>query len=335
VSAEATAQSVRLKASYEQQPMVSIIIPCYNCVSFIRDAIESALAQTWMNVEVLVVDDGSDDGSTEIITSLPVRYIRSDHGGVAAARNLGVMESRGEFIIFLDADDRLLPHAAEVGLLALLANPNSCISVGAHNLITETGEFIRLRTKPLRGNEHYSTLLRSNFIECIAAVLYRRDLFLESGGFNVQLLVSEDYDLYLRLSYRYPIICHRAIIAEYRQHGNNISRRSSLMLVNTLRVLQSQRPYAFSTLNRFVCYLSGNWLWRRKYGHQLIREISMRGSKPDGPELRTLARLYPPGILILLLMRLLPRAATSAILCWLNRDETKYASRPLTLSRSR
>lgn len=107
-------------------PLVSIIIPAYNAAAFIRRAVESALAQTWQTVEILVVNDGSTDDTAAIVQSLcaqhpQLRLISTENGGVSHARNTGMDASRGEYLTFLDADDILLPNAVELLLTHLLA----------------------------------------------------------------------------------------------------------------------------------------------------------------------------------------------------------------------
>lgn len=290
--------------------MVSIILACYNCATYVAEAIESALGQTWPCVEVLVVDDGSDDGTSEIVAQYPVRYFRSMRSGVAAARNRALSECRGDYVIFLDGDDRLLPEAAAAGALCLMQHPDCCMSMGYHNLITEFGGLIRNRRKPVGLRDPYARLLRSNFIECTSSVLFRRDLLVQCGGFREQLTVGEDYDLYLRLVRVYRICMHAETVAEYRMHQNNISHRSALMLTTTLRVLHSQRPHAWVSLKRAACYVWGAWSWRRKYGRQLTRELATDRS-PDSllrqRELWLLARAYPLGVLIVLATRISPR----------------------------
>src|SRR5438874_6230903 len=96
--------------------LVSVIIPCYNQAHFLHEAIQSALAQTYSHREILVVDDGSADNTAEVTAGFAgIRYIRQENSGVSTARNTGLRESRGEYLIFLDADDRLLPDAVRVG----------------------------------------------------------------------------------------------------------------------------------------------------------------------------------------------------------------------------
>ena len=100
----------------ELAPLVSVVIPCYNSARYLGETIESVLAQTYARVEVIVVDDGSIDTTPKIAQSYPVQYLYKTNGGISAARNTGVVHSRGKYVLFLDHDDRLLPTAVEVGL---------------------------------------------------------------------------------------------------------------------------------------------------------------------------------------------------------------------------
>jgi len=111
------------------KPLVSIVIPCYNCERFVGEAIESAMAQSYSPVEIIVVDDGSIDNSREVIARYPVRLFCIDHQGVSAARNRGIDESAGEFLLFLDSDDRLLPNAVACGVKILTDHPDVAIAL--------------------------------------------------------------------------------------------------------------------------------------------------------------------------------------------------------------
>ena len=303
-------------------PLVSVIIPCFNGIEFIAEAIESALAQTHLRVEVIVVDDGSVDGSAEAIARYPVRCLRGQRAGVSAARNRGVRESGGEYIVFLDADDRLLPNAIRAGLAALTQHPECSMTVGAHNVISRLGRFIGNREKPLNRPDYYAWLLKSNFIECISSVMFRREILPLAGGFNTRLHAAEDYDLYLRVAREYGICCHGEVVSEYRVHRTNVSHDSELMLTSTLRVVYAQRPYVFKDFRRCCCFSFGLWSWRRKYGRQLTRELATRRNGDGSPRglepWRTLAWTYPTGVFIALAIRALPGETALAVLRRIN-----------------
>jgi glycosyltransferase involved in cell wall biosynthesis len=114
-----------------ETPLVSVIIPCYKQARYLPESIESGLAQTHRGVEVVVVDDGSPDNAAEVAARYPnVVYLRQENSGIAEARNAGFRVSRGDYLMFLDADDRLTPNAAEAHLRCFRENPAAGFVVG-------------------------------------------------------------------------------------------------------------------------------------------------------------------------------------------------------------
>jgi glycosyltransferase involved in cell wall biosynthesis len=293
-----------------KDPLVTIIVPCYNGAAFLEETLRSALAQSYRAVEIIVIDDGSTDSSPEIAQRLPVRYIRQENHGLSEARNVGIRESKGSYVVFLDADDRLLPEAIESGLHALETHPDCAIAVGDHVFIAADGSHLGNSDKGGEVHWHYEALLKSNFIEMISSVLFRRSVFDEVGGFDPTIRVAEDYDLYLRIARVRPICCHAVIVAEYRMHRTNTSRNSELMLTTTLQVLNRQRRYVRYDARRLLAFCDGVRSWRKQYGRQLASELasSFSAIRPDHlhRKLRILARCYPQGLFILLLRRLTP-----------------------------
>ena len=306
-------------------PLVSVIIPCYNCHQFVAQAIESAFEQRGSNVEVLVVDDGSTDGSAQIALSYPVRLFQQNHQGVSAARNLGIRASLGEYLVFLDSDDRLLPDAMIAGLAALKDRPECLMAVGAHNLITQSGEWATTRSKPIQLHDGYELLLRSNFIECTSSVMFRRSFFCGNPGFMPNLTGAEDYELYLRIARASPICCHNQVVSDYRQHPSSASRNSLMMLSHTLSVFSGQWPFARKSIRHMLAYLHGSISWRQKYGRQLAVEMATSTLAPQEyrTALRMLAGSYPQGMLVVLLSRILPQ---NVIRFALQRHLRKHAS---------
>jgi glycosyltransferase involved in cell wall biosynthesis len=311
VSAQSPGVSDHPATSTAHDPLVSVIIPCYNGEAFLKEAIESALTQSYQRVEVIVVDDGSTDKSSEIAQTLPVRYIQQEHRGLTASRNLGIVKSRGSYIVFLDADDRLKPDAIKTGLRVLEQHPECAMTVGDHLFLSEDGSHLSDSHKDCLLTSHYEALLKSNFIEMISSVLFRRSALDEVGGFDTDLRVAEDYDLYLRIARVYPICCHQAVVAEYRLHKSNASHNSELMLTTTLRVLQSQARYIRGDARRLFAFLEGNRNWRKQYGRQLASELAHSFPTLRFDHLRRklmlLIKNYPQGLIILLLLRMMPR----------------------------
>ncbi len=291
-------------------PLVSVIVPCYNGAAFLEEALRSALEQSYADVEVVVVDDGSTDSSPEIARRFPVRYIRQPNRGLCEARNAGIRESKGSYLVFLDADDRLQPKAIEAGLRALTQRPDCAMAVADHVFIAADGSYLASSAKQSPLHSHYEALLKSNFIEMISSVLFRRSIFDELGGFDTTLRVAEDYELYLRIARERPICCHGAIVAEYRKHGANTSRNSELMLTTTLQVLKDQAKYLGNDSGRFIAFHEGVRSWRKQYGRQLASELARsHSSLPMDHLLRKLLRLadyYPQGLLMFTLLRIIP-----------------------------
>jgi glycosyltransferase involved in cell wall biosynthesis len=290
--------------------LVTVIVPCYNGAIFLEETLKSALAQSYPSVEIIVIDDGSSDNSGEIARRLPVRYLRQENRGLCAARNAGIRESKGSYLLFLDADDRLKPEAIACGVRALDAHPDCALAVGDHVFIAGDGSYLGNSVKVAAMDHHFEALLKSNFIEMISSVLFRRSIFEQVGGFNPCLRVAEDYDLYLRIARVRPIYCHTAIVAEYRMHDANTSLNSELMLTTTLQVLKAQERYVRSDAGRLLAYREGIHSWRRQYGRQLVMELASSSSAlgADGlrHKLRILAGYYPQGLLMFALLCMMP-----------------------------
>jgi glycosyltransferase involved in cell wall biosynthesis len=252
------------------------VIPCYNQAHFLAEAIESVKAQTFRDVEVLVVDDGSTDDIGTVLDAFPwVRSIRQENRGLAAARNTGIAHSRGDFLIFLDADDRLLPHAAETGARLLMADPSLGFVAGHSRFITGAG--VPLPTQqPVRGSENaYLSLLRRNSIRNPAIVMFRRRVLAPAGGFDSRVDACADYAIYLRISRDHPVGFHSAVVAEYRKHGHNMSNDAALMLRQLQLVMREQRPHLVTPARQHA-YREGCRNMRQYYGDRVATQIRER-----------------------------------------------------------
>ena len=228
--------------------LMSVVVPCYNQAHYLGEAIESVLGQTYRPVELIVVDDGATDCTAEVAAAYPeVRCLHQTNQGLAAARNAGLRAARGEYVTFLDADDRLLPGALQVSAAALDLNPDAAFAVGRHLRIAADGTSLPVRHRPRVDRDHYVSLVRRCWIAMPATVTYRRAILEAAGAFDTRLRCAEDYDLYLRLARRHPIVDHYAEVAEYRQHAGTLSRNAARMLEATLAVLEPHRPGRHAT----------------------------------------------------------------------------------------
>jgi glycosyltransferase involved in cell wall biosynthesis len=256
---------------------VAVVINTYNQTRFLRTAIESALTQTHSPDEILIVDDGSSDDPERVVALYPrIRLIRQANRGLSAARNRGLTEVTAAKLIFLDADDALLPGAVAAGL-ACFANATNCGFVyGGHRRVTigdhgGTSEYYT----PI-GTSPYRDFLKGNMIGMHAAVMYDRAKLLSTGGFDPALRRCEDYDLYLRMSRSFPIASHPTIVAEYRWHGANMSADHAEMLGWALRVHRQQASFALTEDATADEWRSGRRRWRSFYVRQMINDTKTR-----------------------------------------------------------
>ena len=282
---------------------VSVVIPCYNQGRFLREAIASATAQGRLVPEIVVVDDGSTDETRAVATrDGTVRYLRQERSGLSEARNAGWRASSGDYVIFLDADDRLLPGAVEAGLEAFGRWPHVAFVFGHYELIDEhgavlptwrerrvgddrtftTGDFELIlpdgrrggtSPQPRRMSDYYIAMLRRNCVSMHAAVLYRRAVLEEAGGFDPRLSSLEDYEMYLRLTRTHAAACHDRVIAQYRRHPAAMSGDTLNMLRMALFVLHEERSYVAEHPGALEAYQEGLTFWKRHYGQQLIRDV--------------------------------------------------------------
>ena len=223
---------------------VSVIIPCYRQAHFLGDAIEGLLAQEMKADEIVVVDDGSPDDVQRVAARYPeVRCVTQENSGLPAARNRGLRECDGEYVVFLDADDRLLPEAIAAGVSALESDPDCAFVWGFNRPIDAEGTVIGKISNPFSGDPSYTRLLENNIVGPPVGVMYRRGAVLQAGGFSPVPGRAEDYDLYLRLARTHPFHCHGNLIAEYRYHDANRSGNHALMLKAVLILLEREADW--------------------------------------------------------------------------------------------
>ena len=218
-------------------PKVSVIIPAYNAEDYIRDAVDSALAQTHQNTEIIVVDDSSTDDTQLILQSYGDRITvhRQANTGVSGARNAGVRLATGEWVAFLDADDVWRPTKLEAQL-AITRTPVSYtnrFNFGSRGDVPEVQSDV---TPLLSGDVFVPLMLRGNFIT-VSSVLMSRDVFNSVGGFVHQPGGCEDWDCWLRAAQRHEFsVCPEPLVG-YRFTANSMSRNYRAMAPARQRVV--------------------------------------------------------------------------------------------------
>lgn len=202
-----------------ESPVISIVIPTYNRKDLVLEAIHSVLVQEPKNFEVIVIDDGSTDGTAEYLRGLhlPIKVVTQANAGVAAARNRGIHEARGQYVAFLDSDDLWLPDKLQLQLAFFAAHPNAMI-VCTDEQISEEG-VIQPMTRFMR-NQPITRPSLPAFVQHtsihVSAVMVRKSLFDEVGVFNESLRIHEDSELWNRIAERYdfgyiekPLVIYR------------------------------------------------------------------------------------------------------------------------------
>jgi len=281
--------------------LVSVVIPCYGQAHYLGDAVESVLAQTYPHLEIVVVDDGSADNASSIASRYPgVRCVREDNAGMAAARNLGIRSTNGDFLVFLDADDRLLPEAVESGLRALEQRPECAAAIGTYRRTAHDGQPLSTHEQPVVADDQYGRLMRDNWAGFPARALYRRSLFEHVRTFDPGLDAAADFGFNLAVLREFPVASHPTLVAEHREHGCNSSGDAGRMLVQTLAAMRQQRSYVKGNDELRRAYREGRRHWKRYYGDLLAAQArrSLR-ERRFGDALREAALLlrYRPGAL--------------------------------------
>jgi len=219
---------------------VSVIIPTYNSARYLSDAIDSVLAQTFRDFEVLVIDDGSTDDTASLMRqySRPVRYIRQENGGVSRARNRGIDESRGRYVAFLDADDAWGQHKLERQLSALDQNRDYHACYCAFIVGDSQLSPLETRRSKRGGPTIEDLLLRGNIVGTPSTVLCERSLFKVAGRFDPETSQCADWDMWVRIASQTDFLYLDESLVTYRRHDANMSRNAGLLERDSLRVLE-------------------------------------------------------------------------------------------------
>lgn len=223
------------------RPAVSVVIPAYNASRTIAETLESALAQTLADIEVIVVDDGSSDDTAEVIRRHEdprVRLLQRPNGGVASARNAGIELARGDWLAFLDSDDIWLPHKLERQLELMSVHPGCQASEGSAYFVDDELKPLKLRRCVPVDDPLLSFLRFQNLPNAASSWVVRRSLIEEIGPFNADLVILEDWEFSLRLARYAKPLCIEEPLTLYRVHPGNTSRNIDIHIEPGFRVLE-------------------------------------------------------------------------------------------------
>ncbi len=213
-----------------KSPIVSVIIPTYDRAHYLGTAIESILAQTFREFELIVVDDGSTDDTRTLLDSINdrrlIRLFR-EHRGISAAMNSGIEAARGDYVARLDSDDVWMPEMLEVGVEILDSRPEVGLVYGKGQQMDQNGNL----QPNVRGNlpwfwrETLKSMLYGDFT-CNIAILARRECFDRAGVYDESMRTSEDWDMWLRVARHYEFAFVDQVLARFRVHGGNTTHKS-------------------------------------------------------------------------------------------------------------
>jgi glycosyltransferase involved in cell wall biosynthesis len=226
-------------------PEVSVIMPVYNGEQFLAESVESVLRQTFKDFELICINDGSTDRSQDIIDSFSDSRLKSivqKNAGPPHARNTGIKSSKGNYLAFLDCDDVWLPFSLEKRLNYLSCSNERFMVHSDAILINESGKNLAGSIRTRNGESPFSgKCFRRLFLEgsnmLTSSVIIKKELFQHIGLFDESFFRAQDYDLWMRISYHYPISFLNEPLVKYRVHSNNISNMTMLGEIHSARAL--------------------------------------------------------------------------------------------------
>jgi glycosyltransferase involved in cell wall biosynthesis len=248
---------------------VTIVVPAYNAERWLREALNSAVAQTYEAHEIIVVDDGSVDLTGEIARSFgdKVIYIRQSNQGVSAARNTALRAATGEWIALLDSDDFIVPEKLEKQVVVIEANPELVVVYSAFQYLFTNGDTLQKPSFPAAklwpGLRYRTPILPSTSI-------IRRSALEEVGGFSTEYHYGEDWELWFRLVRRYSARAFQDVpenLTTYRYWENNVTKNFPRTAAAALRLLDSVLLEDLSGIKRAI--------WKRKIESRIYYHVSL------------------------------------------------------------
>lgn len=315
----------RGEAFQSVQPLVSVVIPAFNASPYIERTLRSAARQTYPTLEIIVVNDGSTDGTAKLVEQIAmtdprIRLLSTPNRGVAAARNTGIDASSGRFVAFLDADDLWHPTKIEKQVNALNRLPPRWAAVYVlHHIINHDDEIVGPGGSHIARGYIYARHLTFKYIGNGSALLVRRDVALEIGGFDSSYAAAgiggcEDLDFELRLAARYWIEVVPERLVGYREYPGNMSSNYVQMGQGALEVIKRSLA-ANPQLSRYaarsaVAFTQKYAFWRYKQAKNLHLSLTTAWAMFQNDPRFMLGFVWQ--ISLLVMKRLLPLKTTTA-----------------------
>ncbi|MBM3815266.1 MAG: glycosyltransferase [Acidimicrobiia bacterium] len=232
-------------------PRVSVVVPVYNGAQFLEESLASIFAQTFTDYEIICVDDGSTDASWNLLEAYRgrLKLVRQSNRGQAASRNAGAMQAIGEFLAFLDQDDRWYPHKLARQVEALDADPDAVLAYSNSDRMDQEGCLTQIGATLIEWDSALASPLGSLIsggLVLPSSMLVRRDVFVRAGGFDANLRGYEDFDLSARLKQRGRFLFLEEPSLCYRQHAAGFSQAGGMEVIRSRErfLLRMQALYA-------------------------------------------------------------------------------------------
>lgn len=222
-------------------PKVSVIIPAYNAMSYLPETLESVFGQTFTDLEILIVNDGSLDDIVEWASQIGdsrVKFISQANQGVSAARNTGIIKAQGEYIAFLDADDLWQPTKLEKQVHCLEANPTVGLAYTWTNFIDEFGQSTGVSIFSHAEGNVWQEIVVRDMVSTGSSTMIRAECFDKVGLFDSDLCVGEDRDMWTRIAAYYPFAVIKEPLTLYRRHPQNTTKSNEKIIPELSRVIE-------------------------------------------------------------------------------------------------
>jgi glycosyltransferase involved in cell wall biosynthesis len=282
-------------------PTISVVINTYNSARFLQETVTSVLSQSFTDFELLIIDDGSQDNTLKIAASIQdprVQIHAYENGGIARNRNRGLEQASGEFIAFLDHDDRWHPQKLEQQLQALISNPNAAFVYSWIETIDETGNRIRRYPPVSHQGQIFDKLLVQNFLHTASNPLFRRAAVTDVGGLDETIYGADDWDLLIQLAAKYEVALSPHYHIQYRIVEGSGSAKVEKVEQGALQVInkafqaapvefQSLRQAALGRLYQYLCFrsleemssrqsgvLAWRYLWQSRHYAPLLWQLT-------------------------------------------------------------
>ena len=220
---------------------ISVIIPVFNGEKTIQETIDSILNQTFQNIELIIINDGSTDSTVQIINNISdsrIKLFSYANGGLSTSRNRGISLAQGEYISFIDADDLWTPDKLESQWQALQENPQADVAYSWTDYIDESSNFLKSGRRIKANDDAFSKLLLFNFLDNGSNPLIRQKALEKVGDFDRSICTAGDKDMWLRLAANYNFVCVEKPQILYRISTNSMSTNLKRQEAASLKVLE-------------------------------------------------------------------------------------------------